>query len=155
MIQTKKIVLLFGKICSGKSTYADALCYVTKAKRITVSDVVKRVSGKISRSELQNTAHMDQEIIKELCAEVSKYNKVVIDGIRQHSIVMGLATEYGLSEIDMVWLEVSDDIRKYRFRDRAISKDDITFEEADARDEKLGLKELQDKLKDSYIIINN
>ena len=155
MISTNKIVLLFGKICSGKSTYADALCYITKAKRITVSDIVKRVSGKVSRSELQGTAHMDVEIIKELCAEINKYDKVVIDGIRQYSIVLGLSTEYGLSNIDMIWLEVPDEIRKYRFHDRAVSKDDITFEDADARDEKLGLKELQDELKDSYITINN
>ena len=155
MIKTERIVLLFGKICSGKSTYADALCYITKAKRITVSDIVKRVSGKISRSELQNTAHMDVEIIKELCAEINKYDKVVIDGIRQYSIVLGLSTEYGLSNIDMIWLEVPDEIRKYRFHDRAISKDDITFEEADARDERLGLKELAESLKKTYIIINN
>lgn len=155
MIQTKRIVLLFGKICSGKSTYANALSYITKAKRITVSDIVKRVSGKASRSELQNTAHMDQDICHELCQEINKYNKVVIDGIRQYTIVMGLAAEYGLENLDLVWLEVPDDVRKYRFHDRAISKDDITFEEADARDESLGLKELQDKLKDSYIIVNN
>lgn len=155
MIKTEKVVLLFGKICSGKSTYADALCYITKAKRITVSDIVKRVSGKISRSELQNTAHMDVEIIKELCAEINKYDKVVIDGIRQYSIVLGLSTEYGLSNIDMIWLEVPDEIRKYRFHDRAISKDDITFEEADARDERLGLKELAESLKKTYTIINN
>ena len=155
MINTKRIVLLFGKICSGKSTYADALCYVTKAKRITVSDIVKRVSGKVSRSELQNTAHMDKEIALELIQEIKKYDKVVIDGIRQYSIVIGLAAEYGLENLDLVWLEVPDEVRRHRFYDRAISKDDITFEEADLRDEKLGLKELQDKLKDSYIIINN
>jgi predicted kinase len=155
MINTNRIVLLFGKICSGKSTYADALCYVTKAKRITVSDIVKRVSGKASRSELQNTAHMDQDICHELCQEINKYDKVVIDGIRQYTIVLGLAAEYGLENLDLIWLEVPDDVRRYRFHDRSISKDDITFEEADARDEKLGLKELQDKLKDSYIIINN
>ncbi len=155
MIKTKRIVLLFGKICSGKSTYADALCYITKAKRITVSDIVKRVSGKVSRSELQNTAHMDQDICHELCQEINKYDRVVIDGIRQYSIVMGLAAEYGLYNLDLVWLETPDEIRKYRFRDRAVSKDDITFEDADARDEKLGLLELQNKLKDLYIIVNN
>jgi predicted kinase len=155
MINTNRIVLLFGKICSGKSTYADALCYVTKAKRITVSDIVKRVSGKVSRSELQMTAHMDQDICHELCQEINKYDKVVIDGIRQYSIVLGLAAEYGLDNLDLIWLEVPDDVRRYRFYDRAISKDDITFEEADARDEKLGLLELQDKLKNSYIKINN
>ena len=155
MVNTNRIVLLFGKICSGKSTYADALCYITKAKRITVSDIVKRVSGKVSRSELQNTAHMDQEICKELCQEINKYDKVIIDGIRQHSIVIGLAAEYGLENLDLVWLEVPDEVRRHRFYDRLVSKDDISFEEADARDEKLGLKELQDKLKNSYIIINN
>jgi predicted kinase len=155
MIKTERIVLLFGKICSGKSTYADALCYVTKAKRITVSDIVKRVSGKVSRSELQGTAHMDKEIALELIAEIKKYDKVVIDGIRQLSIVVELAAEFGKEELGLVWLEVSDEIRKYRFRDRSVAKDDITFEEADIRDEKLGLKELAESLKDSYIIINN
>jgi cytidylate kinase len=155
MIKTKRIVLLFGKICSGKSTYADALCYVTKAKRITVSDIVKRVSGKVSRSELQGTAHMDQDIINELCVEIDKYDRIVIDGIRQPSIAIGLVKRYGIENVDMIWLEVPDNIRKYRFYDRAISKDDIFFEEADARDEKLGLKLLAESLKDSYIIINN
>jgi dephospho-CoA kinase len=155
MIKTSQIVLLFGKICSGKSTYADALCYVTKAKRITVSDIVKRVSGKVSRSELQNTAHMDLSICEELASEIKKYDKVVVDGIRQYSIVVGLAAEFGLENLDLIWLEVPDEIRRYRFTDRAIAKDDISFEEADARDEKLGLLELQDKLKDSYIVINN
>lgn len=155
MIKTKRIVLLFGKICSGKSTYANALCYLTKAKRVTVSDIVKRVSGKVTRSELQNTADMDQEIAKELINEIKQYDKVIVDGIRQYTIVVELAAEFGLDDLDLVWLEVPDDIRRYRFHDRAISKDDITFEEADSRDEKLGLLELQDKLKDSYIIINN
>lgn len=155
MINTNRIVLLFGKICSGKSTYANALSYITKAERITVSDIVKRVSGKASRSELQDTAHMDQDICHELCQEINKYNKVVIDGIRQYTIVMGLVAEYGIENLDLIWLETPDDVRKHRFYDRSLSKDDITFEDADTRDEKLGLLELQDKLKDSYIIINN
>jgi hypothetical protein len=154
MIQTKKLTLLFGKICSGKSTYADALCFVTKAKRITVSDIVKRVSGKATRSELQNTAHMDQLIAHELIQECNNYDKVVVDGIRQYSIVENVLDCYG-DNVDMIWLEVPDEIRKHRFYGRSISKDDITFEEADARDEKLGLLELQNKLKSSYIVINN
>lgn len=155
MLKTNKIVLLFGKICSGKSTYADALSYVTKARRITVSDIVKRVSGKVSRSELQDTAHMDLNIAKELIKEIDNYDKVVIDGIRQYSIVSELVLHYGVENIDMVWLETSNEIRKYRFCDRSVSKDDINFEEADARDEALGLLDLQEKLKDQYIIINN
>lgn len=155
MIKTNKVVLLFGKICSGKSTYAKALAYITKAKHITVSDIVKRISGQASRSELQTTGHMDVLIANELINEINKYDKVVIDGIRQYSIVVELAAEYGIENLDLVWLEVPDDVRKYRFYDRAIAKDDISFEEADKRDADLGLLVLQDKLKDSYVIINN
>lgn len=155
MLQTKKIVLIFGRICSGKSTYADALCYVTKAKRITVSDIVKRVSGKASRSELQQTEHLDIAIAEELCAEIDKYEKVVIDGIRQHSIAWHLINSYGKDNVDMIWLEVSDEIRKYRFYDRAVSKDDISFEQADERDDELGLSKLASLLENWYIKINN
>jgi cytidylate kinase len=155
MIKTKRIVLIFGKICSGKSTYADALCYVTKAKRITVSDIVKRVSGKVSRSELQQTQDLDVEIAKELIAEISKYDKVVVDGIRQTSIVWLLVHEYARENIDMIWLEVPDDIRKYRFHDRSIAKDDISFEQADERDEKLGLLEVGKVFESWYIKVNN
>ena len=155
MLQTKRIVLIFGKICSGKSTYADALSYITKAKRITVSDVVKRVSGKISRSELQTTSNLDTEIASELILEVDKYDKVVIDGIRQVSIVWTLINKFDRSNIDMIWLEAADDVRRYRFYDRSIAKDDISFEQADERDELLGLSEVAKVFESWYIKVNN
>jgi adenylate kinase family enzyme len=155
MLQTRRIVLIFGKICSGKSTYADALSYVTKAKRITVSDIVKRVSGKVSRSELQNTQNLDMQIAEELIAEIQKYDKVVVDGIRQSSIVWGLINEFGFDNINMLWLDVSDEVRKYRFYDRSIAKDDLSFEEADLRDEHLGLLDVAKVFKSWYIKVNN
>lgn len=155
MLQTRRIVLIFGKICSGKSTYADALSYVTKAKRITVSDIVKRVSGKVSRSELQNTQNLDMQIAEELIAEIQKYDKVVIDGIRQSSIVWGLINEFGFDNINMLWLDASDEVRKYRFYDRSIAKDDLSFEEADLRDEHLGLLDVAKVFESWYIKVNN
>lgn len=155
MINTKKIVLLFGKICSGKSTYADALCYVTKAKRITVSDIVKRVSGKTTRSELQQTQDLDADIAAELINEINKYDKIVIDGIRQDTIVWHIVNYFGMDAITMVWLEVPDEIRKHRFYDRVVAKDDISFEEADQKDIKLGLERVAEVFKSWYIIINN
>lgn len=155
MLQTKRIVLIFGKICSGKSTYADALCYVTKAKRITVSDIVKRVSGKATRSELQTTQDLDEQISAELIVEIEKYDKVVIDGIRQHSIVWNLVNKFGKPNVDMLWLEAADDVRRYRFYDRAVAKDDISFEQADERDEKLGLSYVAKVFENWYIKINN
>lgn len=155
MLETKKIVLLFGRICSGKSTYADALCYITKAKRITVSDIVKKVSGAATRSNLQETSHLDGEIAKELINNINNYEKVVIDGIRQSAIVNRIVHEYGISNIDMIWLDVPEEVRRQRFYARSVSKDDISFEEAQKRDNMLGLEELELKFKGIYKNIIN
>lgn len=149
------IVLIFGKICSGKSTYANALSYVTKAKHITVSDIVKRVSGATTRSTLQMTHNLDEAIAVELVKEIEKYGKVVVDGIRQKSIVDWLLKHFHRDDILMLWLDTPDEIREYRFRDRIMTKDDISFEQADQRDAELGLLELQEALKKQYVIINN
>lgn len=149
------IVLIFGKICSGKSTYANALSYLIKAKRVTVSDVVKTLSGLSTRSGLQSTQHLDEAIAAELVRKIKSHDRVVIDGIRQASIVEWILKEVNPDDVLMLWLEVPDDIRKFRFHDRVVSKDDLTFEEADKRDEKLGLLELQNTLKGRYITIQN
>lgn len=155
MLQSK-ITLVFGKICSGKSTFTDNLCLQTTSKRVTVSDVVKRVSGMTTRSELQQTKDLDTLIAEELIIQIYLHNgPIVIDGIRQYSIVLHLVKEFGIKNIDLIWLEVPDNVRKFRFTNRAIAKDDISFEEADKRDELLGLTELQEKLKDIYTVINN
>ena len=155
MLQSKPITLIFGKICSGKSTFSDALCYVTKAKRITVSAIAKRLTGANNRSSLQSTKDLDDKIFDELVGEIYAYDKVVIDGIRQCSIVRKLVSLYGEDRVDQIWLEVPDEIRKYRFNDRMLSKDDSTFEQANEKDQQLGLGELQTKLKKSYSIIYN
>lgn len=156
MSQQKNITLLFGKICSGKSTYADKLCLETTSKRITVSDIVKRVSGMTTRSELQQTKDLDTLIAEELITLIYVHDgPIVIDGIRQYSIVLNLIEEFGIESFNLIWLEVPDNIRKFRFTNRSVAKDDISFEEADKRDELLGLTELQQKLKDIYTVINN
>ena len=63
--------------------------------------------------------------------------------------------EFGRDEIEMIWLEVPDEVRRHRFYDRAIAKDDMTFEMSNELDAKLGLADLQEKLKDVYTIVNN
>lgn len=155
LLVPEPIVLLFGKICSGKSTYANALAYITKAKHITVSDIVKRVSGATTRSTLQQTQDLDEAIAVELVREIEKYGRVVVDGIRQKSIVDWLLRHFRRDNILMIWLDTPDEIREYRFRDRVIAKDDISFEQADQKDAELGLTELQQSLKKQYVIVNN
>ncbi len=158
MLHTRSVVLLFGKICSGKSSFADALSYVTKAERITVSDIVKRVSGAQSRAGLQNTKDLDQAIAHELIQEINrvlKYGKVIVDGIRQQSIVDRVVKEFKPINIEGIWLEVPDDTRKHRFYDRVGRMDDISFEDADQRDAQLGLEELYKQCKPWLTVVNN
>ena len=155
LVGSKRVTLLFGKICSGKSTYAKAAVKATGGTHITVSDIVKRVSGKSTRSELQNTAHMDKLIAEELVNEIAKHDYVFVDGIRQKSIAHQVCKRFGVDNVMMIWLNVPDEMRRLRFEGRAVKKDDISFEEADYRDNKLGLEELQKSLEKSYIKFNN
>ena len=55
----------------------------------------------------------------------------------------------------MIWLEASDEVRKYRFYDRAIAKDDLSFEDADQRDVNLGLLDVAKAFESWYIKVNN
>ncbi len=155
LVGNKKVTLLFGKICSGKSTYAKAAVKATGGTHITVSDIVKKISGKATRSGLQATAHMDKLIAEELVNEIKKHDYVFVDGIRQKSIVHQVCKRFGVDNVMMIWLDVPDNVRRFRFDSRGVRKDDITFEEADYRDNKLGLEELQKSLEKSYIKFNN
>ena len=155
LVGNRRVTLLFGKICSGKSTFAKTAVEATGGTHITVSDIVKKVSGKVTRSELQTTAHMDVLISEELINEIAKHDYVFVDGIRQKSIVHNVCKRFGVDNVMMIWLNVPDEMRRLRFENRRVKKDDITFEEADYRDNKLGLEELQKSLEKSYIKLNN
>ena len=110
LVGSKRVTLLFGKICSGKSTYAKAAVKATGGAHITVSDIVKRVSGKSTRSELQNTAHMDKLIAEELVNEIAKHDYVFVDGIRQKSIAHQVCKRFGVDNVMMIWLNVPDEM---------------------------------------------
>ena len=63
--QSKPIILVFGRLCSGKGTFCEP--YMKQGyNHITTSDVVRKVSGKSARSELAKTGDMDQMIADEM-----------------------------------------------------------------------------------------
>lgn len=146
MKHTTNLVLVFGKLCSGKGTYCG---YFPEYTKIVTSDVVKHITGKNTRSELHKTAHLDQEIATELVARIKtlldKNCKVIVDGIRQRTIVEYVLNNF--SDVKMVWLEVPNDVLKQRFLSRNDNKDDQTFEEAYQKDSILGLRDLEGWLK--------
>lgn len=155
-----KIVFLFGEICSGKSTYP----FPTHTVKLTVSNVVKRLMQSDDREVLQNSKHLDSKIADMIIDDVRHYQNFVfddvhttpdyfvIDGIRQYSILEQLEEylqkTYPEIQLEYKWLEVDRDERKRRFEARKDLKDTLTFEEAEKRDNALGLSELFSILKE-------
>ena len=151
-----KVLFLFGEICSGKST----LDLGQQTIKITVSNVVKRLMQSEDREVLQNSKHLDKVIADEIIEEIDNMQNfldilpqyVVVDGIRQHSILaqieQWIATTNPNIQVEYMWLEVDRDERKRRFEARKDPKDTLTFEEAEKRDNTLGLSELFSILKE-------
>lgn len=149
-----KIVFLFGEICSGKSTFKPEGKHLT----ITVSSAVRRLTQSDDRAVLQSTKHMHEQISDIIAEDLWHYDTfifdcedntpdyIIIDGIRQYAILQQLeqyiSTNYPKWTIEYKWLEVDRKERKRRFEARKDPKDTLTFEEAEKRDNALGLSDL-------------
>ena len=154
-----KVVFLFGEICSGKSTYD----FGHNTVKLTVSNVVKRLVQSEDREVLQNSKHLDIKIADEIAEDIWNYQNFVfvdthttpdtfvIDGIRQYTILEQLeqwiSKTYPDLQLEYKWLEVDREERKRRFEARKDPKDTLTFEEAEKRDNSLGLSDLFSILK--------
>ncbi len=155
-----KVLFLFGEICSGKSTYE----FPTNTVKLTVSNIVKRLMQSDDREILQNSKHLDTKIADMIAEDIWHYQNFVfedshttpdyfvVDGIRQHSILaqieQWIATTNPNIQVEYKWLEVDREERKRRFEARKDPKDTLTFEEAEKRDNMLGLSELFSILKE-------
>jgi len=149
-----KVLFLFGEICSGKSTYEPE----GKSVRLTVSNVVKKLMKSEDREVLQKTRHMDTMIANEIANDLWHYDTfvfeskdttpdyLIIDGIRQGTILTVLESYIERSHpywgIEYKWLDVDREERRRRFDARKDPKDTLTFDEAEKRDNALGLSNL-------------
>jgi len=152
-----KVVFLFGEICSGKSTYNHNDEHSVK---LIVSDFVKELMQSEDREVLQNSKHLDTRIVDEIVKTIWNYMAYaegspecyIIDGIRQYTVLQPierwLTEQFKNVELEYKWLEVSSAERKRRFEARKDPKDTLTFEEAEKRDNELGLSELFSILKE-------
>lgn len=151
-----KIKLVFGRICSGKSSLKrDPL----RDAVIEVSHLVKTLIKRSNREALQNTVDLDMEIaelllnrIAELEAE-NAWSVIVIDGIRQASIVQQVLERY--PEVELVWVEVPTEERKRRYYARQHPKDIEPFEIVDNREIELEGQKIFDTFRNRLTIINN
>jgi hypothetical protein len=149
-----KVLFLFGEICSGKSTYEPQ----GKCIRLTVSNTVKKLMQSQDREILQKSKHLDTVIAEEIANDIWHYDTfifdsdettpdyIIVDGIRQLTILTQLQSflqrVYPRWTIEYKWLEVDREERKRRFEARKDPKDTLTFEQAEKRDNELGLSNL-------------
>lgn len=146
-----KITYLFGRICSGKSTYKPSI------RRIEVSRIVKAITKDTSREDLQNTMHLDMHITENIAMVLDYYEhtqvkEVVIDGIRQPSIVEALIRDY---PGEMVWLEVPVEERKRRYESRRADKDTESFDIADNKPIELECQKIYSIFSKQLKVVNN
>lgn len=159
----KRIKVIAGPICSGKTTWCDHVMKTLEqqgipSKYIKVSSVVKRLSTASTRQALQKTGDLHDQISQELNKEIEKSfeenDVMLVDGIRQLDILLQLL-EYFTSRdtvVELTWLEVDKHERLRRFNARKQPRDlDIGFEEANQNDNDLGLGNLERFLKLTYI----
>lgn len=150
------IYMLCGKICSGKSFVTNKLYQMAAdcVNIISVSSIVKRLSGHATRSNLQKTADLLPVIWDDLNDQIEHiidrddtgpHKTVIIDGIRQVELIENIAGTYGLSNTRLLFLEPGYKERqtRYEIRQQLSSKDDIPFAQADRDDyELLGLRDI-------------
>lgn len=150
-LSTNKVTLLFGRICSGKSSM------YPNAYRVVVSNIVRSLLNSTDRDKLQNSQHLDEEIAESLLMTLhyvaEEYEHVVVDGIRQVSIVEKVL-EY-FPDAELVWLSVEDSERKRRYQIRKDIKDVEPFEVADNKPIEIECQKIYERYKDRLVIVNN
>ena len=156
MENNTKVTLLFGRICSGKSTYRST----DKVPRVPVSAIVKSViaDNAATRDQLQDTMHLDNLIADRILQHIDILDSsfgldIIVDGIRQVSIVNKVLEKY--PDAELVWLEVPEEERKRRYESRKDMKDVEPFEVADNRPIELECQKIFSTFKHKLTIINN
>lgn len=128
--------------------------------RVVVSQLVGSLVRSNSRSDMQDTLHFDH-ILADLIVKrvgtlvnMNLWSNVIVDGIRQLSIVEKVVEIY--PEAQLIWLEVPVEERKRRYENRKDGKDSLqSFEVADNKPIELECQKIFDTLKDILIIVNN
>jgi cytidylate kinase len=156
-LKRSKVTLLFGRICSGKTSYKP------NAYKVIVSRLVKGIIAEYAptatRDQLQDTMHLDDKIaesilmVTDYAVNLYKYSEVVIDGIRQISIAEKILEHY--PDAELVWLEVPVEERKRRYESREDVKDVELFEVADNKPIELECQKIFSTFTDKLTIINN
>jgi len=138
------IAFVCGYMRSGKSTvargyYKELLARGKKVILLEVSDIVKQYVSATERKHLQGHPELLQPIVAEITKAARSYDFVVVSGVRQVEILKTFPLA------DMMWVQ-SPSITRYLRYERSSkdkTKDLVTFNELNQRDEELGLLQVK------------
>jgi hypothetical protein len=146
-----KITTIIGPVCSGK-THLLQTAFPAQMK-VEIGDVVREIKSQTTRVfdknlDFQINAKLRLIIKQAIEDEID----LVIVGIRQLSILLATEIFIKAHQLDptkkikyaRIFLNVDVALRRERFISRAASKDELSFEEIERRDDELGLRELTD-----------
>lgn len=155
----KKIIILIGRVCSGKTTFSTILKQNLqfRGEFVEVVDIGNLVREITDQENRVFKSQLDIKIIEKLnpiikqCREKNK--TLIIVGPRQKSILKGLDLKE--DEYQNIVMSCSLEERQKRYIMRNDKKDGKTsnVEEIDRFEDELGLQELMDSVKENCIII--
>jgi len=139
-----EIIILCGKICSGKDWVAQNR--FSDFKQIATHDAVVDIIKSEKRSEMQDTIDLDSKIASWLINRINflvfgGHEKFIITGIRQVSIIETLLKPF--PDATLKWVEADTDVRKKRYESNRGRNEDISFEKADEQDIILGISDVK------------
>lgn len=133
------ISFVCGQLCSGKTLYCRALAAITESVYIEVGDIVRFIKNTSTRSDLQNSKHLVEEIVQKIKQDIDFSDKkdFVISGVRQKEILEFFPNS------TLLWIETPINIREERYLRRAREGDSQTFQQAEQGDINLGILEVK------------
>lgn len=153
----KRIILVVGYTCSGKTTYCADFAVREGYRHLVVSDFVKKRLKSSKRADLikDTSKQLARDIAVDLTDYLQEHDKVIVDGIRQWSIIEFICKSFLLHEVEIRWLEVPYQELKRRFEARGAINEGLAFEQAYQKDNDLGLAECKKEINNLIQVIKN
>ena len=136
----RKVIFISGEICSGKDTVMNRDYSAGFYKQIDLGQLVREKFQTADRIFDNNLEPYFVERVTEITAD--NKHTYIITGLRQPTLAAKLAELF--DEVKHIYLTVPRDILEWRYTSRGDIKDaNISFKDAIAGDQSLGMKELQ------------
>lgn len=156
----KNVTYVFGRVCSGKTTYVDNLIKHLTSQKLNQKTFIFEIGEVVRILKKQEErifqGSLDQAIFNFIIKKLEsnpEIDTVYIVGIRQKSLFLAFEKFFGpyMINIDRILLNPTTTERRERFDKRNADKDKLlSFTQVELQERKLGLDELILFLIDNY-----